>query len=187
MKMLQQSITQLLPFLTSLSVPLPQREVEAERVKIFTFKEQTDDNDLISFVKLTSPLQTIETPSKFTFCMSHLESHINGKNFYTILGKDKKPWLSMSIWFRTGSPTVWAQYGNKWLKILAVRQLRLNFWIHTCTYVDVDAGKLKFLLKGEDLVSYEIVCTKANDSDRGFAIFHANVVNFTRAYTNCQL
>ena len=124
---------------------------------VYTF-EPSSENE-ISHIRLSGPPHNL--PNQFIFCMSHIESFI-GQNFFTILGEDDQAWMSMSIWYGTGSPVLWMRAGITWHRIAEMKPFWLNFWLHTCVQININDGKIRVNLNNLKPITFMINGLKAN-------------------------
>ena len=106
-----------------------------QMLNIISIKQSFEAEKEISFAKLGGGSRNLLLPNNFIFCLSHLESSLDGNNFFTILGEDGSPWIGLSIWALSGTPILWVMQGSTWLRINELKDLRPISWINTCIQV----------------------------------------------------
>ena len=119
---------------------------QLQGIKTFTFEPSM--NVTISYATLQTPAKT-KLPDRFVLCTSHLETSIDGNNFFTIFGEDGQPWLSLSIWSNEGHPILWMTKSKSWFQIMDIKEVWLNFWINICMQVNTLAGNINLTVNGE--------------------------------------
>ena len=116
---------------------------------IFKFEPSTSTNETHSYAKLEGP-ENSKLPDNFVLCTSHFETSLDGNSFFTIFGEDGQPWISLPIYSTEGYPVLWVRQAmSKWIRIMEIEQVWLNFWIHICMQVNVQSGNLSVSLNGE--------------------------------------
>ena len=104
-------------------------------IEIISISPDFKSEEEISMAKLSGKPETFKLPDNFIFCSSHLESSLDGNNFFTIYGENGSPWLSLSIWAISGYPILWGRHDSTWLRIIEMKELRPISWIHICMQV----------------------------------------------------
>ena len=102
-------------------------------VMVFSFPSSPTGN--LSYTILNSQHDK-NMPEVFLICVSHRETHIDGKSFLTILGETKAPWISLSIWQIDEIANLFLKKSKTWYHITELEPHWLNFWIHTSLLVD---------------------------------------------------
>ena len=90
----------------------------------------------------------MDLPSGFIFCSSIKQARYDHIGFFSVDGRDSPDWMRMQFLTFPDSTKLTLRWGEKYHRLDALPNPRLDFWYHICARFNLNEGKMEVSVNG---------------------------------------